>query len=202
MNVLVDPSSVNDRESIKRGDTRLRKQRSEQVSDESSDSVGGEHIEGLVDPEEELDPRRKVTRDRPNKRHRDRRGCLDESSCGGDDDETDDRSGAEPDGGPLSLETPVEDEPGQSSDRGGEVGDDAGGDGSEVGGEGGSSVEPEPSEPEEDCAEDDVGRVVRLERESLGSVAASLAEVAGDGERGSSRRDVDGSSWEGREQEE
>lgn len=61
---------------------------------------------------------------------------------------TDDGPGAEANSGPLPLETPVEDEPGNTSNGSGEVGDDAGRDGSEVGGESGSSVESKPSEPE------------------------------------------------------
>jgi len=82
---------------------------------------------------------------------------LNVTSSGSDSNETDDRSRAESDGRPLSLETPIEDEPGDSSNRSGQVGNDAGRDGSKVGRESRSSVESEPSEPEEDGTEDDVG---------------------------------------------
>ena len=63
--------------------------------------------------------------------------------------------------------------------------------GAEVGTESGAAVEPEPAEPEEDCAEDDVRDVVGLVGEALGSVAAALGEVEGDGEGSGSRGDVD-----------
>jgi hypothetical protein len=55
--------------------------------------------------------------------------------------ETTDGTRAEPDGRPLSLETPVEAKPGDAADGSREVGDDEGGNGSKVGGESGSSVE-------------------------------------------------------------
>ena len=50
------------------------------------------------------------------------------------------------------------------------------------------------TEPEEDRPENDVARVVRFVGEALGAVPAALAEVDGDGERGGTRRDVNGRS--------
>lgn len=78
---------------------------------------------------------------------------LNETSGGGNGDETDDGSRAESDGTPLPLETPIQDQPGDSSNGSGEVGNDASRNSSEVGGHGRSSVESEPTEPEEDGTE-------------------------------------------------
>lgn len=62
--------------------------------------------------------------------------------------------------------------------------DDASHDGAEVRGEGGATVEAEPSDPEENRAEDDVGDVVRPVRETRGlGVAGALSEHDGEGER-------------------
>ena len=112
--------------------------------------------------------------------------------CGRNRDKTRDGTRAETDCGPLALETVVPEHPGQTADAGSEVGDDASLGGTEVGAERGSAIEAEPSEPEEDRAENDVGRVVGLVRKALGTVATALAEVDGNRERGGTGADVHG----------
>lgn len=82
--------------------------------------------------------------------------------------------------------------PREATDRRSQVGDDARLHSAEVGRQSRSSVEAEPTEPEEDRAKHDVGRVVRLVRESLSAIAPTLAEVDGDSERRGTGGDVDG----------
>ena len=100
---------------------------------------------------------------------------ADETGRGGDGDQAGDGARAEADSRPLALETVVPEHPGETTHARSQVGDDARLDGAEVRGEGGAAVEPEPPEPEEDRAEDDIGRVVGLVRETLGTVPATLA---------------------------
>lgn len=140
--------------------------------------------------EDELELGRPVASGTTKNTESDGSGSTDESRSGGDGDESGDGARAETDDGPLALETPIPEHPGQSTDGGSQVGDDASLNGAQVGGESAAAVESEPSEPEHDRAENDVGGVVWLVRETLGAVAAALAEVERDGESGSSRRNV------------
>lgn len=71
--------------------------------------------------------------------------------------------------------------------------DNAGHDGAHVSGERGTTVEAEPTHPQENGAENDVGDVVRPVGQAGGlGVPSSLTDHNGEGERSSTRRDVDG----------
>ena len=67
--------------------------------------------------------------------------------------------------------------PSQAADGRSEVSDNACLDSTEIRRERGAAVESKPTEPEEDGADDDVRRVVRLVREALGAPAAPAPEV-------------------------
>jgi len=192
--VVVEPSTWDLGDTVEARDGCLGEETGHDAADDTSNGVGRKDIERLVDSDEELDLGGKVTADTSDETDRDGSGSSDVTRGGGDTDKTGDGTGAKTDGGELALEPPVEQHPSDTADGGGEVGHDASLDGTKVGGESGSTVEAEPAEPEEDCAEDDKGSVVGLVSETLGAVAASLAEVHGDGEGGSTGRDVDGRS--------
>ena len=107
-----------------------------------------------------------------------------------DRDEACDNSGAEADRGPFPFESVVKDTPGNASDRSSQVGDDRGHDRAQIRTQCRTSIESEPSNPEEDGADNDVGDIVRPEVEFMGAVSASLAEHQGIGQSSRTRGDV------------
>lgn len=192
--VVVKPSTWNLGDAVEPSNGCLREQCSHDAADDTANSVRCEHVEGLVDADEELDLGSKVTPDTSDETDRDGGRGTDVSGSGGDTDKTRDRTRAKTDGGELSLESPVEQHPGDTTDRSSEVGNDTSLDGAEVGGKSGSTVETKPAEPEEDGAKDDKGSVVGLVCETLGAVASSFTEVDGDGEGSGTRGNVNGGS--------
>lgn len=136
--------------------------------------------------EEELELGRPIASSAAKNTESNSSGSTDESRSRSDGDESRDGTRAETDDGPLALETPIPEHPGQSTDGSSQVGDDASLNGAQVGRESATTVESEPSEPEHDRAENDERGVVWLVSETLSSVAAALAKVKRDGESGSS----------------
>lgn len=195
---MVEPSSVDgsvtDSDTIKLGDRGLSEETGQEGTDHTSHTVRGEDVESLVDVEQELELGGKVGTDGSEETNSDGSWSTNVTRSRGDTNKTGDGTGAETDSGELFLESPVEQHPGDGTDRSGEVGNDTGLNSSEVGRESRSTVEAEPSEPEEHRAEDDVGGVVGLVGESLGTVSSSFTKVDGDSKGGSSRVDVDGCS--------
>ena len=88
-----------------------------------------------------------------------------------------DRARAEADNRPLALQTPIPEHPGQTAHACGQVGDDASHGSAQVSTEGRSTVEAEPSEPQEDCTEDDICGIVRLVGKPLSAIATALAKI-------------------------
>lgn len=157
--------------------------------------MDGEDIEGVIGTQVELELGGDVAANATDYTEDDSSPGRDVAGSRGDGHETRDGAGAEPDDGPLLLEAIIHQYPGDSTDGGGQVGDNASHDGAEIRGQGGTTVEAEPSDPEEDGAEDDVGDVMRSVRETGGlGVAGALAEHDGEGEGGGTRRDMDGST--------
>lgn len=87
-NSLVDPTSSDDREAVKRGDALLGEETSHAVSDDSSDGMGSEDIEGFVHSNEELDPGGEVASDGSDESDGDSGRGLDETGGRGDGDKT------------------------------------------------------------------------------------------------------------------
>ena len=189
--VVVGPSTV-DLGTVKSGNGSLSEEGSHHGTNHSSNTVRGKDIKSLVDTKEELELCCEITSGTSDESNSDSGGSTDETSSGSDTDETGDSSGTESDNGPLSFKSVIPKHPGKTTDRGGKVGNDTSHTSSHVGTESGSTVETEPTEPKEDCAENDIGSVVGLVGESLGSVSPSLAEVECDSEGSSTGRDVDG----------
>jgi len=189
--VVVWPSTVN-LGTVKSGDRCLSEKGSHHGSNHSTDTVRGKDVKSLVNTEEELELGCEITSGSSDESDSDSGRSTDETSSGSDTDETSDSSGAESDNRPLSFKSVIPKHPGKTTDRGGKVGNDTSHTSSHVGTESGSTVESEPAEPKEDCAENDIGSVVGLVGESLGSVSPSLAEVECDGEGSGTGRDVDG----------
>lgn len=165
----------------------------QQVANDTTNTVDGKDIESLVNAHEELKLGGEVAADATNNTEDNRSPRGNETGTGGDSNQSSDGAGAETDDGPLLLKAVVEQDPGDAADGGGEVGDDAGHDGAHVSSKSRTAVEPEPADPEEDGAEDDVGDVVRPvgQARRLG-VARPLADHDREGERRRARRDVHG----------
>lgn len=118
----------------------------------------------------------------------------DETRSRGDGNETSNDTGAETDGGPLLLESVIEETPGDTSNGGSQVGDNSGHDGAEVSTQGRTGVESEPSDPEEDGTDNDVGDIVRAVVELVSPMTTTLAEHQGVGESGGTGGNVHGST--------
>jgi hypothetical protein len=121
-------------------------------------------------------------------------GCprSDETGGGSGSDETGDSTGAPADHGPLAGKTPIEKNPGHRGEHGGEVGVPASHGSAKVGTEGRSTVEAQPSEPQENGAEGDEGDVVRTEVKHHLLLAATEDHRVGEGT--ATGNDLDGSS--------
>ena len=97
-----------------------------------------------------------------------------------DGNQTRDSARAEPNSGPLALQAVIPEHPGDSTDRGSEVGDDTGRGCADVRSQGATTVKSEPTEPEEDGSDNNVCGVVGLVGEFLGSITGPPSEVDGD----------------------
>lgn len=182
---------------VVRGETRdLRsKERGQEVADDSTDSVLAEDIERIVDPEHVLQLRGVIAADGAYDTEDNGRPGGHKTRGGSDSDQARDRTRAETDGGPLFVETVIEENPGYASNGSSEMGNDARHDGAHVGGERRATVEAEPSYPEEHRAENDMGDIVGSVWEAVGiGVAGAFAKHDGVCEGCCSRGDVNGSS--------
>ena len=169
------------------------KDTSQQVTDDTANTVLSKHIESLIDTEQELELGSKVAADTTDNTKDDSRPGRDITRSRGDGDETSNGTGAEADSAPLPLQTVIEQDPGQAADASSDVGDDAGHDGTEVGGEGAAAVEAEPADPEEHSPQNDVGDVVGAVGQAVDLVVAvALAEHEGVGKGGGAGADVHG----------
>lgn len=135
----------------------------EDETDDTADTVLSEDIEGIVNADEELDLGSEVAGDASDDTEEDAGPGVDETRGGSGSDETRDGTGAPADHGPLLSQAVIEETPGHGGEHGSEARVPGGHDGAEVGTEGGTTVESEPTEPEEDCAESDEGDVVGTE---------------------------------------
>lgn len=184
--VVIEPASRDNGDAVKGSDGSLSEEGSADVADETTDGVSGEDIEAIIVVEDELELGRPIASSAAKNAKGNSSGSTDESRSRSDGNKSRNGTRAETDDGPLALETPIPEHPGQSTDGSSQVGDDASLNGAVVGRESATTVESEPSEPEHDRAENDEGGVVWLVSETLSSVAAALAEVKRDGESGSS----------------
>jgi len=121
-------------------------------------------------------------------------GCprSDETRGGSGSDETRDDTGTPTDHGPLARKTPIEKNPGHGGEHGSEVGVPASHGSAKVGTEGRSTVEAQPSEPQENGAEGDERDVVGAEVEHHLLLAATENHRVGEGT--ATGNDLDGTS--------
>lgn len=162
----------------------------EDETDHAADTVLSEHIEGVVDAEEELDLGGKIAGDTGNDTEND--GCpgVDETGSGSSSNETGDGTRAPADHGPLAGQAVIEETPSHGGEHGSEARVPAGHGSAEVGTKGRAAVESEPSKPEEDGAEGDERDVVRAEVHH--HLLVTSAEDPGVGESRHAGTDLDG----------
>jgi hypothetical protein len=99
-------------------------------------------------------------------------------------------TGAETDCGPLALKTIIKHTPCDTSDAGSQVSNNCGHDSTHVGSESGTSIESEPTNPEEDSPDDNVCHVVGAVVQLMGAMSSALAQHDGVRESCRSGRDV------------
>lgn len=152
-------------------------------------------IESIINLQPVFDLGGIIAGDATNNAEDDSRPGGNESRGRGDSNETSDSAGAETDSGPLLIETVIENTPGDSSNRCGNVSDDASHDRAHVSSEGATTVEAEPSNPEEHDTEDNVGHIVRTVWKTASVVVSrALTKHQAVCEGCRTRGDVDGSS--------
>jgi len=102
--------------------------------------------------------------------------ATDETGSGGDSDKSGNGTGTETDNGPFTFKPEIHNHPGNGTGRARQVGVENGESGLHGCGKTRSTVETEPTDPKEDCTEDDLGDVGRFKDDSLGSISSSVAD--------------------------
>ena len=184
--VLVEPSAGNDSDTVKCRNVicceKTAKQLAretkriirEKIADHSANTVDSEDIEGIIDADEELEFGGIIARECTDDTKDDSRPGRDVTGGGGNGNETCNGARAPTDSTPFAFKTVIDQNPGKSTDRCSKIGDDASHRGAKVTSESGTTVEAEPSEPEEDCSENDVSHVVGSVVELVSSVSTAF----------------------------
>jgi hypothetical protein len=120
--------------------------------------------------------------------------CGDESRSRCDSDQSSNDSTAETNGGPFPLQAVIDNAPCHTTNAGSQVGNNCSHDGAEISPKSRSGVEAEPSNPEENCSDDDVCDVVGAVVEFLGAMARSLSKHVRISQSGAAGCNVHGSS--------
>jgi len=144
--------------------------------------VDGENIHGIVDSHRSLESCTQVRDNGGNDTNKSTSGRTTESSGGSDGDKSSDGTGTETDNGPLSLKSEIHKQPCERTGRSSEIGVEDGECCLERSGETRSTVESEPSDPEEDCTEYNLTDVGGLEDDSVGTPSSSFTDKVRVGE--------------------
>lgn len=189
---MADPATGDIGDTVKAGHRTLGEETGKEATDHAANPVRSKDIESLINANEKLELGGKVTGDGGNRTDGKSSWGTDVASSRGDTDQTRNSTGAEANSGPFAFKPVVQEHPDQTTDRGRKVGDDTSLNSPQVGRKSGTTIEAEPTEPEENGADNNESSVVGLVGESFSAVASTLAEVQGDSKRGSTRRDVNG----------
>jgi len=166
----------------------------EQIANNTTDAVDSKDIEGIIDTNEELEFGGIITSQCADNAKDDGRPGRNVTRGGSDGNETSDGTGAPTDSTPLTFETVIKNHPCKSADGSRKIGNNAGHGCSEIAAQCTTTVEPEPTKPEENGSEDDVGNIVRSVVEFVSPVATALAQHDRVCKGGGTRRDVDRST--------
>ena len=146
----------------------------------------------VVDTHGVLQSGAQVGNDRRNDTDESGSGSTDESSSRGNGNKTGNGTSTKTDDGPFTLESEIHNHPGDGAGRSSQVCVENGKGSLHGSGETRSTVEPEPSDPEEDCTENDLGYVGWLENDTLGPVTSSVADKVRVGKTAGSGSDFNG----------
>jgi hypothetical protein len=166
----------------------------QEIADDTADTMDGKDIKGIIHANEVLEFGRVVARNGTDDTKDNSRPGRDVTGRRSDGNETSDGTRAPADSRPFAFKSEIDQDPCKSTDGGSKISDDASHGSTKVAAERGTTVESEPTEPEEDGSEDDVRDIVRSVVKFMGAVSTALAQHDGIGEGGGTRRDVDGST--------
>lgn len=157
--------------------------------------MDGKDVEGIVNANEELELGGKVAANGTDNADDEASPGSNETRSGRNRNKASNGARAEANSAPFLLQTIIEQNPSNTTDRGSQVGDEAGHDGTNVHAQSGTTVEAEPANPEEDGADDDVCDAVGAVGQAIVLVVAgALAEHDAVGEGAGARGDVDGAA--------
>lgn len=178
-------------EDQERRDVRSEQARA-QIADQATNRVHGKDIQSVVNTEQEFQFRSVITRNAGEH-------AVDDGAPGGheprsrcDGDQTGDDAGAEAHGRPFLLQPIVEQTPGDAADTRCQVGDHGSHDGAHRSAQCRTSVEAEPTHPQEDGANDDLSDIMGPEVQLVSAVPAAFAEHQRVCQRSGARRDMHG----------
>jgi len=177
--VVVEPATRDLGEAIKMCYIVSSEESCKNVADETTNGVFSENIKSIIDTEDEFElgcvvsscgTDNTIDNCRPG---RDEAGPWRDSNKAGND------TGAETNSGPFALKTIIKDTPCDTSNAGSQVSNNSGHDSAHVGGKSRTSVESEPTNPEEDGSDDNVCHVVGAVVQLVGAVPSALAQHDG-----------------------
>lgn len=137
----------------------------EKQTNNATDTVLSEHVEGVINADKELELGAVIAHDARDNAESNAGPGGDNSGSGSGGNESRDSARAPADEGPLLGKTVIAKAPSHGGEHGREAGVPAGHGGAEVGAKGRATVEAEPAEPEEDSADGDERDVVGAEVE-------------------------------------
>lgn len=121
--VVVDPATFDHGSTVKSCNVVGSEQTGEEISDKTTNTVDGEDIEGIINVEKELEFGAIVACDGSDHTEDDGSPSWDETTAGGDGDQTGNDTTAEANSRPLAFQAIIENTPGETTDTSSKVGD-------------------------------------------------------------------------------
>jgi hypothetical protein len=155
----------------------LRSEESGQdITDEATNAMHSEDVKSIVATEEVLQLGRVVASNSTNSAENNRCPSWNVARSWSNGDQASNNTGAETNRRPLAFQTIVNETPGDTANASSKVRAQGGHDRAQVRRKGRSCIEPEPSNPQENGTDNDVGYVVWAIVQLLGTVTATLAQ--------------------------
>jgi hypothetical protein len=158
--VAVDPSTWNLGETIEMSNVVGSEEGSEDVANKTTNGVLGKDIEGIINTKDELELGSVVGTCGTDNTVNDGSPGWNVTGTRSNSDESGNDTRAETNSRPLAFKTVIKNTPSDASNACSQVGDNSGHDSAHVGCESGTSIETEPSNPEENGTDDNVCYVV------------------------------------------
>lgn len=151
-------------------------QSSKEVTNESTNSMDGKDVQGVVAVNQVLELGCVIASNASDHSEDDSSpsGNVTRTRC--DSDQSGHHTTAEADSRPLSLKAVVQETPSDTADGGCKVGDHSSHDSAHIGGKCTTSVESNPSKPQENGSNNDVSYVVRAEVELMSAMTLAMAQ--------------------------